>query len=125
MPETSIADKVTRWKTLADAMRTRLEEFPQLAEEHAELVGEVAKMEALIVTEDAFTARLRDTFAKRRETETRCLDMAARCTTGLQSHYGKRSQELRHFGIGPLLPRRKRKDEEEKKAEQEKAQKSA
>lgn len=125
MPETSIADKVTRWRSLADAMQSRIVEYPQLAEEHAELAAEVAKMEALIVTEDAFTARLRDTFAKRRETEIRCLDMAARCTTGLQSHYGKRSQELRHFGIGPLLPRRRRKDEEEKKAEQEKAQKSA
>lgn len=125
MPETSIADKITRWKSLADAMRPRLEEFPHLKEEHTELVTAVQSMEALIVDEDAFTARLRDTIVKRRDTQTRCVDIAARCITGLQSRYGKRSQDLRTFGIGPLSRRRRKKEEEETKSEQEKAQKSA
>ncbi len=118
MPETSIADKVTRWKSLADAMRPRLEEFPHLKEEHGELVAAVEAIEALIVDEDAYTARLRDTIARRRETQTRCVDIASRCTMGLQSHFGKRSQELRQFGIGPLSRRRRKKGEEEPESEE-------
>jgi hypothetical protein len=40
------------------------------------------------------------------------VDLRARLVTGLQSFFGKRSQELRQFGIDPLLPAVRRRREE-------------
>ena len=112
MPETSLADKITRWKSLGEAVAPRLDEFAHLQEDHTELLGAVRSIEALMVEEDLHNSRLRGATAKRRETEARCIDLAARVVTGLQSHFGKRSQELRQFGVEPLLP-----PDREKKAE--------
>ncbi len=111
MPDTSLADKITRWKTLTDAVAPRLEEVPFLSDEHTDLRAAVEAIEALKVDEDLHTARLRTATERRREAEARCTDLAARITTGLQSHFGKRSQDLRQFGIGPLSRRRRTKDE--------------
>ncbi len=111
MPDASLADKITRWKTLTDAVAPRLEEVPHLSDEHTDLRSAVQLIEALKVDEDLHTARLRTATERRRETEARCTDLAARITTGLQSHFGKRSQELRQFAIEPLSRQRRKKEE--------------
>lgn len=113
MPEATLGEKLNRWKTLADAMAPPLDEFPHLRDDSLELRSAVQTIEALMVEEDLHESRLRGTTSRRREIEARCLDHAARIVTGLQSHFGKRSQELRQFGIDPLLPaNRKKKDDE-------------
>lgn len=109
MPDSSLADKITRWKNLTATTTPRLGEFPHLSDEHAELLAAVQLIEALAVDEDLHTSRLRTATERRREAQERCVDLAARITNGLLSHFGKKSQELRQFGIGPLVPRARRK----------------
>ena len=113
MPVTSLADKVTNWKSLVAAVTPRLGEFPHLGEDHGELTTVVSSIEALVVEEDLHTMRLREATRRRRELEKQAVDLRGRLVTGLQSFFGKRSQELRQFGIDPLLPNTRRKKEEE------------
>jgi flagellar biosynthesis/type III secretory pathway ATPase len=102
MADASVAKKVTRWKTLAGALAPRLEEVPHLQEAHRELLADVKSIEDLMVEEELHTSRLRKATKKRKELEGRCLDLAGRLVDGLQSHLGKRNEELLEFGIKPL-----------------------
>ena len=113
MPQGSLADRVTRWKNLSDALAADLEEFPHLKDTHAEFHSAVTSIEALMVEEDRHTAALRGANDRRRELETRCIDLAGRIVTGIQSVKGKRSTELLEFGIDPLRAGRKKRAEEE------------
>ncbi len=113
MPATSLADKITLWKNLVGAVTPRLQEFPHLGNDHGELTTVVTTIEALVVEEDLHTARLREATRRRRDLERQGVDLRARLVTGLQSFFGKRSQELRQFGVDPLLPNVRRRREEE------------
>jgi hypothetical protein len=112
MPQGSLADRVTRWRTLSDALAADLEEFPHLKDTHAEFHAAVSTIEALMVEEDQHTAALSVANTRRRELETRCIDLAGRIVTGIQSVKGKRNPELLGFGIDPLRAGRRRREEE-------------
>ena len=56
MPQGSLADRVTRWRTLSDALAADLDEFPHLKDTHAEFHSAVTTIEALMVEEDQHTA---------------------------------------------------------------------
>jgi hypothetical protein len=112
MPLSSRADRLTYWKGLVDSMTPRLEEFAHLKEEHGVLREQSELAAALTVEADRLNGLLREVNQKLKEAEKRCQDYAARCVNGLQSHLGKRSPELRQFGIGPLTAGRRKKEEE-------------
>ncbi len=113
MPQGSLADRVTRWRNLSDALAADLDEFPHLKDTHAEFHSAVTTIEALMVEEDQHTAALRGANERRRGLETLCIDLAGRIVTGIQSVKGKRSKELLGFGIDPLRAGRKKREEEE------------
>lgn len=114
MADSSLADKVTRWKSLAKSLAHRLDEVPHLKKTHAELQAAVAAIETLMVDEDRYNGLLREAVQTRRDTEVLCIDLAGRIVTGVQSVFGKRSPELLQFGIDPLaLGGGRRKAEEE------------
>jgi hypothetical protein len=116
MPNASLADKLKVWQTCLSAMQPRLEKLVHLQGEHAELLAAIQEIERLLVVEEEHTFNLRETISKRQELERQGRELFGRIDFGLRSHHGKKSVELRQYGIDPLAePTRRKKEDETKK----------
>lgn len=110
MPNASLADKLKVWQTCLSAMQPRLEKLVHLQGEHAGLLAVIQEIERLLVVEEEHNFNLRETVGKRRELERQGRELFGRIDFGLRSHHGKKSVELRQYGIDPLAePTRRRK----------------
>jgi hypothetical protein len=108
MPNTSIADRLRTWQTCTQAMAPRLGDFEFLRDEHTELSSILAEVQQLLVEEDRHEGELRKAVRRRQQLDQRGRDLYGRIDVGLRSHFGKKSQELRQFGLEPLAEPRRR-----------------
>ena len=117
MPDTSLADKLKTWQTCTSAMAPRLEQLEHLRKEHTDLLAVIQGIQSFLVEEEGHSSNLRDTVRKRRELERQGRELYGRIDFGLRSHHGKKSQELRQYGLDPFAEpsRRRKKGEEQEK----------
>ena len=116
MPNSSLADKLKFWQTCLSAMAPHLEKMEHLRDEHTDLTTVLQGIERLLVEEEGHNSNLRETVRKRRDLERQGRELFGRIDFGLRSHHGKKSQELRQYGIDPLAePTRRKKEDEAKK----------
>jgi len=113
MPNSSLADKLKLWQTCLSAMEPHLEKMEHLRDEHTELATVVQGIARFLVDEEGHNFNLRETIRKRRDLERQGRELFGRIDFGLRSHHGKKSQELRQYGIDPLAEPTRRKKEDE------------
>ena len=112
--ESLTGEKIANWKVAHTAAESKLDEFPKIADRHAELGGVIQEAERSQVEQKGLLSALRVLNRRRRELAVSGEDLRMRLAAVLQSELGFRNEKLISFGVKPRLrARRNRKTEEQ------------
>ena len=111
MPDT-LAERLTAWRTLAEGLKSRLEEVAFIKPDHAELAGFVQQIDGLMHEADVHEGRFREAVRQRVVTEERARELYGRMVARLKGTYGKRANVLHELGLRPEGVPGRRKEEE-------------
>lgn len=105
--------KITAWDVLVKTLETKVEEWSFLRPLYQELLALVEESKAIVVQQEAARAQLHDSIGKRRALEKRGAELRTRLAAHLKAQLGFRNEQLRQFGLSPLVRTRRQTGEEE------------
>ena len=108
--------RITVWDVLVKTLEARVEEWSFLKPLYQELLALVEESKAIVVQQEAARAQLHDAISKRRALEKRGAELRTRLAAHLKAQLGFRSEQLRQFGLNPLVRSRRQPAEEEVKS---------
>jgi hypothetical protein len=104
MSRRGISELIGDIHTIANSLKGRLGEggdLQSLTDFQSQLEAWLNEARALEVQQELDTSRLRKTTELRRQIRRRGVDLRGRAAAHLQGHFGKKSQDLREFGLQP------------------------
>lgn len=117
MAGVTFSKKVTNWDQLSSAVKPRLVEQPDLAEQQQELEQLVLEAKALLLEQETLRGQLRQAVRRRKEIEVAGDDARGRLAALVQGKLGLRNENLIGFGIAPKVRRRRKTKEGEQPVE--------
>ncbi|MFL6292889.1 MAG: hypothetical protein ACJ759_18500 [Thermoanaerobaculia bacterium] len=114
--------KVTAWDVLVTTLEDRLDEWSFLRPLYQELLSLVAESKAIVIQQEAARAQFHEAIGKRQNLEKRGAELRSRLAAHLKAQLGFRNEQLRQFGLNPVLRTRRQPVEEKVKGKRSAAQ---
>ncbi len=96
------SDRIESWEVLASSLQVQLDQMPFLQPFYNELLSLIGESRDVVLAQEAARAQFHAAVGRRKELESRGMEMRTRIAAHLKAQLGFRNDLLRQFGLNPL-----------------------